>query len=47
MGSEMCIRDSLDTNDDGQGDVGFEGGGIESDEAGPFTMAIKVCEKRD
>ncbi len=37
----------LDTNDDGQGDVGFEGGGIESDEAGPFTMAIKVCEKRD
>jgi len=37
----------LDTNDDGQGDVGFEGGGIESDEQGPFTMAIKVCEKRD
>ncbi|MBD14081.1 MAG: hypothetical protein CMJ72_02825 [Planctomycetaceae bacterium] len=37
----------LDTNDDGQGDVGFEGGGIESDEAGPFTMAIKVCEKLD
>ncbi|MDP6889469.1 MAG: hypothetical protein QF454_05510 [Candidatus Thalassarchaeaceae archaeon] len=37
----------LDTNDDGQGDVGFEGGGVESDEQGPFTMAIKVCEKRD
>ena len=37
----------LDTNDDGQGDVGFEGGGIESDEQGPFTMAIKVCEKKD
>ncbi len=37
----------LDTNDDGQGDVGFEGGGIESDEAGPFTMAIKVCDNRD
>ena len=37
----------LDTNDDGQGDVGFEGGGVESDEQGPFTMAIKVCQKRD
>jgi len=37
----------LDTNDDGQGDVGFEGGGIESDEQGPFTMAVKVCAKRD
>ncbi|MEE2759581.1 MAG: hypothetical protein VYA86_06360 [Candidatus Thermoplasmatota archaeon] len=37
----------LDTNDDGEGDVGFEGGGIESDEAGPFTMAIKVCDNRD
>ncbi len=37
----------LDTNDDGEGDVGFEGGGIESDEQGPFTMAIKVCEKKD
>ncbi len=37
----------LDTNDDGQGDVGFEGGGVESDEQGPFTMAVKVCSKRD
>ncbi|MEE2747518.1 MAG: DUF4350 domain-containing protein [Candidatus Thermoplasmatota archaeon] len=37
----------LDTNDDGQGDVGFEGGGIESDEQGPFTMAVKVCTKKD
>ena len=37
----------LDTNDDGQGDVGFEGGGIESDEQGPFTMAVKICTKKD
>ena len=37
----------LDTNDDGQGDVGFEGGGIESDEQGPFTLAIKLCTERD
>ena len=37
----------LDTNDDGQGDVGFEGGGIESDEPGPFTMAVKWCASKD
>ena len=37
----------LDTNDDGQGDVGFEGGGIESDEQGPFTMAVKWCAAKD
>ncbi len=37
----------LDTNDDGKGDVGFEGGGIESDEQGPFTMAVKICTKKD
>ncbi len=33
----------LDTNDDGRGDVGFEGGGVESDEQGPFTTVVKVC----
>jgi hypothetical protein len=37
----------LDTNDDGNLTVGFEGGGIESDEQGPFTMVVKVCELRD
>ena len=37
----------LDTNDDGNLTVGFEGGGIESDEQGPFTMVVKVCERRD
>lgn len=37
----------LDTNDDGNLTVGFEGGGIEGDEQGPFTMYIKVCEKHD
>lgn len=37
----------LDTNDDGNLTVGFEGGGIESDEQGPFTMVVKVCESRD
>ena len=37
----------LDTNDDGRGDVGFEGGGIESDEQGPFTTVVKVCALAD
>jgi len=37
----------LDTNDDGNLTVGFEGGGIESDEQGPFTLVVKVCENRD
>jgi hypothetical protein len=37
----------LDTNDDGNLTVGFEGGGVESDEQGPFTLAVKVCLNRD
>ena len=37
----------LDTNDDGNLTVGFEGGGVESDEQGPFTTIVKVCEKRN
>ncbi len=37
----------LDSNDDGNLTVGFEGGGTESDEQGPFTMVVKVCSNMD
>ncbi|MDP6906288.1 MAG: hypothetical protein QF440_02605 [Candidatus Thalassarchaeaceae archaeon] len=37
----------LDSNNDGNLTVGFEGGGVESDEQGPFTMAVKVCQNVD
>nr|AIE99358.1 hypothetical protein [uncultured marine group II/III euryarchaeote KM3_109_G01] len=37
----------LDTNDDGKLTGGWEGGGVEADMAGPFTLMIKVCNSAE